>query len=338
LEVQPLPSELPLPTPTHETETHVDQPTVKTEDEKEQKLNPNAITTQHLEPEAEKPKQEVTPNHVSIKTEPESPVKMKKQSIHEDKKSKEDVDKKTKLVDKDNMKKNTKKMVDKTSDLQKSKRKERLSVDTKPVTETVAALDEILSDVSSVHTSDLSDFDDRISISSGDEAESDANKRKISLQEVKKMADKKKRKTPVSDFHAEMTETPSTSRRGRERKVNPKYSSDEYYTRSTKSSLINDMEEEDIESEEDFDQQDSGKEIRLESPEEPVVADNSPEPPVKIEEVSMESPVDSAGKQSKKRPQRRSETQTQRYDASDLYKPRPVIGSSRRNRTQTDNL
>jgi len=45
---------------------------------------------------------------------------------------------------------------------------------------------EYLSDVSSVHTSDLSDFDDRISISSDEEKEG-LKKKKVSLKELKKM-------------------------------------------------------------------------------------------------------------------------------------------------------
>lgn len=150
-------------------------------------------------------------------------------------------------------------------------------------------LEEILSDVSSVHTSDLSDFDDCISISScedlslstatgeGQEPLSlsvtlnstaaptaiPCGRRKISLQEVKQQLQAGERVTsasssiasssgsnshatkgakakkvnstpPVTSPAAQSTATAeskqNTSGKGRQRKINPKYASDEYFT------------------------------------------------------------------------------------------------------------
>lgn len=260
-------------------------------------------------------------------------------------------------------------------------------------------LDEILSDVSSVHTSDLSDFDDRISISSEEEGLSDVNKRKISLQEVKQLAVKKEQKAdvkekkkrqqsraqrPPSETSIGANDTPSTSRRGRERKINPKYSSEDYasiYNKSKKGTLL--PSDEEIDSDEDFDLQRSlgSPEVTrspVSSPEKPSSPPSlqialPPQPPTlhpapsipsgssskktrteakssdkkeavkkeikhegqpptlhqAAEESSPQEPL-SVFKQLKKKVQRRSE----RYDASDLYKPRPVIGiSSRRHRS-----
>jgi hypothetical protein len=236
-----------------------------------------------------------------------------------------------------------------STDSSKNKnRKERRSVE---ISEPAAPLEEILSDVSSVHTSDLSDFDDRISISSDDDEDVDEKNEK-SQKEIKKSSNKK---TKVIAVHQEVVAIEATtSRRGRERKVNPKYASDDYssiYSRNKKGNVVSNSMEEDIDSEEDFDFQEGDKEKDdsiqgrhddVDASEGPLTIDVKLEE--KVDDVSIASPTASSEcsstttsssnvKQPKKRGARRPEAQTQRYDASDLYKPRPVIGSSRRNRS-----
>ena len=286
-------------------------------------------TTTVIQKEEEPPK-------IAVKVEPESPVKEK-------------VQEKPKAV----------KEVRKSNDSFKPKRtKERKSAEKHPVEQPqpTVPLEEILSDVSSVHTSDLSDFDDRISISSEDEeTQAEDKKRKISLQEVKKLADKKKNKPRRSSIRSpdsqETMEVTTTSRRGRERKINPKYASDDYssiYSRGNRGSFVNTSMEEDIDSEEDFDLQEAKEDVgkgdeseEQDEEEEPVNVSQGIKEEIKLEETKetpIESPTSSETsslipKTGKKRAQRRNENQTQRYDASDLYKPRPVIGSSRRNRS-----
>ena len=237
------------------------------------------------------------------------------------------------------------KQLRKSTDSLKGK-KERKSIE-KP--EPAAPLEEILSDVSSVHTSDLSDFDDRISISSEDEELlNEDKKRKISLQEVKKLADKKEKVKASASQTGVVSVEVTTSRRGRERKVNPKYASDDYssiYSKNKRGSLVNTSMEEDIDSEEDFDfQEQVEKDDDTQEPERHEDTDSPDTVDVKvaeIHEVPIASPTASSEcssttttslnvKQTKKK--RRSGVQSQSYDASDLYKPRPVIGSSRRNR------
>lgn len=200
---------------------------------------------------------------------------------------------------------------------------------------------DLLSDVSSVHTSDLSDFDDQISLSSGED-----DKKRISLQEGKQLATDKKHKRQkkiVAAFVKKSVEgTSSTlgessSMGRRERKVNPRYASDDYasmFNRRTRrkpsqESILDDISTTDDEVEESV----PLKSIKKEKIEEPAT------PPVEeapIEEEEAEEPTSApplAAKQTKRRPQKRSE----RYDASDLYKPRPSIGSSRRNRGSLPN-
>lgn len=103
--------------------------------------------------------------------------------------------------------------------------------------------DDYLSDVSSVHTSDLSDFDDEISLSSGDEEE--AKKKKISLKVVKEITsgktvseDKSKKEKSTSEKTStkrkEKDEKAESSDVKRKRKVNPKYTSEEYSSIYTK--------------------------------------------------------------------------------------------------------
>ncbi|KAI1287947.1 Biorientation of chromosomes in cell division protein 1 [Halotydeus destructor] len=74
--------------------------------------------------------------------------------------------------------------------------------------ETESGVKDLLSDVSSVHTSDLSDFDDKISISSLEEMEEE------------------KKKDDVNVTQSDANE--STTRTRRERKLNPKYASEEF--------------------------------------------------------------------------------------------------------------
>lgn len=103
--------------------------------------------------------------------------------------------------------------------------------------------DDYLSDVSSVHTSDLSDFDDEISLSSGDEEE--AKKKKISLKVVKEITSGKTVSEDKSKKEKSTNEKTSTKRKEkdekaessdvkRKRKVNPKYTSEEYSSIYTK--------------------------------------------------------------------------------------------------------
>lgn len=159
-------------------------------------------------------------------------------------------------------------------------KKEPLMINVPNVTD--IPLEEILSDVSSVHTSDLSDFDDRISISSSEglslstapadgqetlslsvtlnstaaPTASASGRRKISLQEVKQQLQAGERVTSASSsitsstgsnsqgtkgkakknnsnvtFSAQTVESKlNTSGKGRQRKINTRYKSDEYLT------------------------------------------------------------------------------------------------------------
>ena len=121
----------------------------------------------------------------------------------------------------------------------RNRKKSLSTVKKEPVTVVdVPELEEILSDVSSVHTSDLSDYDDRISLSSGGE-EAENAKRKISLQEVRKLEDQVKKgnnhnseKQSAQQQSSKTTTTTTTTSEKttrRERKANPKYTSDEYF-------------------------------------------------------------------------------------------------------------
>lgn len=99
--------------------------------------------------------------------------------------------------------------------------------------------DSYLSDVSSVHTSDLSDFDDQISLSSEDEQE-ETKKKKISLKVIKESILNKESilKSEESQSNDSQTEhfprgkerkmKDSNSEIKRVRKINPKYASGEY--------------------------------------------------------------------------------------------------------------
>lgn len=202
-------------------------------------------------------------------------------------------------------------------------------------------LEEILSDVSSVHTSDLSDYDDRISISSGEE-EAD-EKRKISLQEVRKLEDQvKKAERSNSNKSKKSKKTADMKTTRRERKVNPKYTSDEYSSIFGKKSGSLLEGEEEIDSEEDFDQDQKLNQaavvVKEEKSSDSPPDDSSsfidfhPKAPKNMEQGASEgtgSP--SVSKPVKKKVPRKL---SERYDTSDLYKPRPAIGSSRRNRSQ----
>lgn len=120
---------------------------------------------------------------------------------------------------------------------------------------------EYLSDVSSVHTSDLSDFDNRISPESEDE-KGQPSPRKKSPAKVSKVKSKKSKdeqgpgsgkRWSVESQQQNLDSRPSTSSSTgrRERKINPKYASDEYssiYNRSKGRQTV----EEDISSDEDF--------------------------------------------------------------------------------------
>ena len=107
--------------------------------------------------------------------------------------------------------------------------------------EDVVVKDEELSDVSSVHTSDLSDFDDEISLDdSNDEYEENKEKKKISLKVVKKITQVlsneqnsdsiKKEPKLLKQKSSEIsnTESDTKSETKRVRKVNPKYSSEDF--------------------------------------------------------------------------------------------------------------
>lgn len=217
-------------------------------------------------------------------------------------------------------------------------------------------LEEILSDVSSVHTSDLSDYDDQISISSAEEDAED--KKKISLQEVRKLEEKVKKgsnsnnnrekqasKSLKKSQKAVSSNSGKKSSGRRERKVNPKYTSDEYSSIFGKKSGSLLEGEEDIDSEEDFDQDHhQAVPVKEEAASSDSLDDSSSFIDIHPKGVTtttskknadqeaseaVDSPSISKPAVKKKIPRKLSE----RYDASDLYKPRPVIGSSRRNRS-----
>lgn len=277
-------------------------------------------------------------------------------------------------------------------------------------------LEDILSDVSSVHTSDLSDFDDRISISSSEEmslyavsgeqetlslsvtlnstaaptaSTSTSGRRKISLQEVKQQLRAGERVTSASSSAAssggstsqgvkgkgkrsnfvnaaapapaEVNKQQNVAAKGRrERKINPKYASDEYssiYNRKKGSGISHGLMEEEIDSDEDFDQQSiednasketvnspsisvdtgetSGKDLEEKESEAATVAEedeetsNSITSPIDCQSDTSTSAVAATGAIVKKMRKKVQQRQV-RYEASDLYKPRPSIGSSRR--------
>ncbi|RWS31320.1 serine/arginine repetitive matrix protein 1-like protein [Leptotrombidium deliense] len=161
-----------------------------------------------------------------------------------------------------------------------------------------------LSDVSSVHTSDLSDFDDRISLSSDDEDDR-KEKVKISLKKVKQMA------SVASVFKdTAPSSTDDSDSNSKHTKIDRKS--------STKHKIIKLVEK-------TFHNEKTRYDVKLEQQTvESVVRESQNE--------EQAEDMDNNQKQRKKFVKQRSETHSQRYDASDLYKPRPVI-PSRRNRT-----
>ena len=293
---------------------------------------------------------------------------------------------------------------------QKASNKSKTSIKIEPVSNVPdVPLEEILSDVSSVHTSDLSDFDDLISISSSEELSfyatskeqepslslsvtlnstaaptaSSSGRRKISLQEVKQQLQagervasasssvassggsisqsaKSKRKRSnanIASHQSEVNKQQNISAKGRrERKVNPKYASDEYssiYNRKKGSGVSQGLMEEEIDSDEDFDLQsleETSSKGHINSP--PVSVDagemvkdlendaESAGPPAEEDEEnssSITSPIDcpsdtsvSTASANARKFRKKVQQRQVRYDASDLYKPRPSIGSSRR--------
>ena len=107
-----------------------------------------------------------------------------------------------------------------------------------------------MSDLSSVHTSDLSDFDDEISISSDDDGHKDSKKKKISLKVVKELTasifeEKKSTEIEVDDSSEQGQSTKSTAssdsdndKLKRKRKKNPKFESYEPVKKLKKSTSI----------------------------------------------------------------------------------------------------
>lgn len=291
------------------------------------------------------------------------------------------------------------------------------------------SLEEILSDVSSVHTSDLSDFDDRISISSSEElslykasgemqepislsvtlnstaaptaASSSSGRRKISLQEVKQQLQAGERVTSASSSIASSSGSVSQGGKGkrskkanvnipcqaqgtnkqtvsgkgrRERKINPKYASDEYssiYNRK-KSGISQSLMEEEIDSDEDFDMQSLGEVSNKETVNSPSISVENTETTAKEPENESEStatvtasattgggeedeetsnsitsPMDclsdtststTATSANVRKFRKKVQQRQVRYDASDLYKPRTSLGSSRRSRNVNNDL
>lgn len=187
-----------------------------------------------------------------------------------------------------------------------------------------------LSDVSSVHTSDLSDYDDQISLSSGDE---ESEKKKMSIEEVRRLADEvTKNSGNKKQVKQKKSATPKSRR---ERKANPKYTSDEYSSLFGRKSGL----EEDIESDEDFDQDAGKSEDASVSPPDDSSSfiDIHPKSSKKSVDQDVGEATGSPTAVTKPVKKKVSRQQSERYDASDLYKPRPMIGSSRRNRSQAGN-
>ncbi|RWS03690.1 biorientation of chromosomes in cell division protein 1-like 1 isoform X1 [Dinothrombium tinctorium] len=201
-----------------------------------------------------------------------------------------------------------------------SKSKEKQKSESRSQAKAKIIDDNYLSDVSSVHTSDLSDFDDRISLSS--EEDDETKKVKISLKEVKQMTDvsalKEKVCSPVDNDSDSNSKTQK-----RERKVNPKYISSEY------SSLFNQKWNEN----ESNIEVSKSKNVTVKT-EDSKSAQHLVETTSKNvrqkEEIEESADIPIQTKPKKKLVKQKSESQ-KRYDASDLYKPRPVI-PSRRNR------
>ena len=199
----------------------------------------------------------------------------------------------------------------------------------------VSKTEDELSDVSSVHTSDLSDFDGNISVSSGD----DEKRKKLTVQEVKKLAEEKKNKAKKM-----------TSRGGRQRKANTRYTGGDYAAGDSSSDsdrpyIHEAVEEDEVQRSPFQDPTDMDIESPVQEEEQPPPPPPPPPlissgrrnrdkketqpPPLAAAPSPAPPPVDKAAT---KKQARRAQQQQQRYDASDLYKPRPSVGSSRRNR------
>jgi len=226
---------------------------------------------------------------------------------------------------------------------------------------------EDMSDVSSVHTSDLSDFDDEISIEDSDE-ENEVAKKKISLKVVKKLAQLKEsvteddndtHKTEIEEPHTNKTESSEAeeeskegiSQTKRKRKINPRFSSSEfsYNLKSKKVKLDKeDNEEKMIDKEETLIIQESSETVKqlkrkvnsdLEKTE-IVVATKRITRSIKSS-IVLEKPARPRGRPPKKVDETQSQEQVKpsrneksnkRYDSSDLWKPRLSL-SSRRTRS-----
>ncbi|CAG2105456.1 unnamed protein product [Medioppia subpectinata] len=239
------------------------------------------------------------------------------------------------------------------------------------------------SDVSSVHTSDLSDFDDEISLDDSNDESKDNKKNKISLKVVKKITEvlsneqigdqnvksnQNASKQVSSDEQNIKTDIKSESKRIR--KINPKYSSKEFssiFTEKDVSLPTTSREEADeshnrpLKTQTESIHRMSSRRRRHSNCSESdgkesneLSANRSSKVAKRLEELPVESRCSSRGSiesslsettqdstQSLNRPKRqpnkqRNESQGQRYDASDLYKPRRLMPSRRRGQTTPD--
>lgn len=250
---------------------------------------------------------------------------------------------------------------------------------------------EELSDVSSVHTSDLSDFDDEISLDDSNDEKEDKKKKKISLKVAKKITEvlsnqKSCDARPESSIEKQNTfesqnsdDSKGKSETKRIRKVNPKYSSKEFssiFSRRHRNEIITsnaelkESAEEQNKSESEHKTtrkrrqsncSDENKEMnesdargsKTSRKQDECQLDSRSSSRGSIESLHSETTQDST--QSQRRSHKRNtknrfdftfelhfyncffirnESQTQRYESSDLYKPRPMI-SSRRQRAPT---
>ncbi|KAH9405037.1 COMPASS (Complex proteins associated with Set1p) component shg1 [Tyrophagus putrescentiae] len=176
-----------------------------------------------------------------------------------------------------------------------------------------------MSDLSSVHTSDLSDFDDEISISSDDDGHKDSKKKKISLKVVKELTasifeEKKSTEIEVDDSSEQgpSTKIPENSGKGKKQEIKE--------GASTRQSL------------------------KRKQGEAPAGKGDAKLTNLRTRQASLSSefaektPAEKRGRGRPKKAMPADPNSSKRYDSSDLYKPRNSLAntSSRRTRAAAD--
>ncbi|XP_054168725.1 biorientation of chromosomes in cell division protein 1-like 1 [Oppia nitens] len=231
-----------------------------------------------------------------------------------------------------------------------------------------------LSDVSSVHTSDLSDFDDEISLDGSNDELSD-NKKKISLKVAKQITEVLSNEQPLSDKNNKcdnktiigkqlsdnnIYQTNVNNESKRVRKINPKYSSKEFSSIFTEKdiTIASTSRDESNQMNDTFNNIKSDNEHRFSSRRKRHYNSDSNDKDVydlyshrnskiikrnedsrcssreSVESSLSETTQDSNQSRINTRRSRRNrnelQSQSKRYDTTDLYKPRSQISSRRR--------